>query len=332
MVKKVARRVLKEEAKAITLLSSRVNSEFERAIEILLNCQGRVVVMGVGKSGLIGRKIAATFSSTGTPAVFLHPTEGGHGDLGMLRKDDCVLVLSNSGETHEITRLFPLFKILGLKIVALVGNLNSSIAKESTCAINVGVEKEACPLGLAPTTSTTAALAMGDALAIALLKKRNFKKSDFIFLHPSGSLGKTHLLKVADVMHKSPNVPSVFKEAPFSEVLQRMTKPHNFGLTTVVDKNKKLVGVISDGDLRRALQKYKDIFRKKASDIMTCQPKIISEQALAAEAVKVMEDYNITALIIINKKKQPVGLVRLHDLLKVGLIAHWQERHRHYEG
>jgi arabinose-5-phosphate isomerase len=321
-----AREVLRIEQEAISALVKRLGSEFEKAVEILYTCRSRVIIIGLGKSGLIGRKIAATFTSTGTPAIFLHAAEAAHGDLGVITKDDCVLAISKSGETEEIIKLLPLIKIIGAKLISFTGNLNSTLAKESDVALDISVEREACFLEIVPTASSIATLALGDALAMVLLKKRNFKKENFAFLHPGGNLGKHLFLKVEDVMYKKPDLPLVRENAMMKSALLKMSSPHNFGVVIVVDRKGKMSGIITDGDLRRMLKKYKNIFLKKIKEVMTKNPKIIDKHELAAKAVSVMEDYNITCLVIINQKREPIGLVRLHDLLKAGLVSSWQER------
>jgi arabinose-5-phosphate isomerase len=318
-----AKRVLRIEADAIAALIDRIDDRFERAVEMILNCKGRVVVTGMGKSGLIGKKIAATLASTGTPALFLHPAEGIHGDLGMVMRGDTVIALSNSGETEELSRMLPFLKRLGINVISLTGNIDSTLAKNSDIVIDVGVTEEACPLGLAPTASTTATLAMGDALAVALLDKRGFREEDFACFHPGGTLGKKLLLHVHDLMHTDDEIPVVLEETPVKDAIYEISSKKK-GITAVVDSAGKLVGVISDGDLRRWMEKTEqsgeNLLIKTAREIMTQKPKIIEKNALAAEAVSIMEKYSITCLIVTTSESKPEGVIHLHDLLKAGVV------------
>lgn len=315
----IAKKALKIEADAIYSLIERLNDDFVKAVDIIYNCKGRLVVTGMGKSGLIGKKIASTFASTGTPSLFLHPAEGVHGDLGMIVKGDVVLAISNSGETDELVSILPIIKRLGVPLISIVGRLNSTLAKRSDCVLDASVEKEACPLNLAPTASTTAALALGDALAVALLEKRGFKEEDFALFHPSGSLGKRLLLKVSDIFHTGDKVPVVKSDVTVTEAILEMSSK-GFGCTTIVDDNGTLIGVLTDGDLRRGLEKYKDLFERNVMDIASKNPKTIDEDSLAAKALQIMEKYSITSLIVIDDKKRPYGIVHLHDLLKSGIV------------
>lgn len=318
-----AKRVLKIEAEAIARLIDRVDASFSRAVDLIMACEGRVVVTGMGKSGLIGKKIAATLASTGTPALFLHPAEGIHGDLGMVTRGDTVIALSNSGETDELSRMLPSLKRIGIRIIALTGNLESTLAKNSDVVIDVGVTEEACPLGLAPTASTTAALAMGDALAVALLDKRGFKEEDFACFHPGGALGKRLLLRVKDLMHTGDAVPMVSEVTVIKDAIYEISSK-KMGVTAVLDKSGRLVGVISDGDLRRWMEKTEktgeNLLAKKSGEIMTKNPKVIMKEALAAEAVAVMESNSITCLIVADSVGKPEGVIHLHDLLKAGVV------------
>jgi arabinose-5-phosphate isomerase len=318
-----ARRVLRIEADAIERLIERVDENFDRAVELLLDCRGRVVVTGMGKSGHIGNKIAATLASTGTPALFLHPAEGIHGDLGMVTKGDVVIALSNSGETEEMNRMLPSLKRIGIRIIALTGNRDSTLAKNSDVVIDVGVREEACPLGLAPTASTTATLAMGDAIAVVLLDRRGFKAEDFACYHPGGSLGKRLLLRVRDVMHVGDAVPKVSENTLIKDAIYEISSK-KMGITAVVGKDGRLLGVISDGDLRRWMEKTEkmgeNLLGKRAADIMTKNPRVISRDALAAEAVAVMEGASITCILILDGASHPEGVVHLHDLLKAGVV------------
>jgi arabinose-5-phosphate isomerase len=314
------RRVLKIEADAIRSLRDKIDENFARAVEIIYHCRGKVVVMGVGKSGIVARKIAATLASTGTPAFFLHPVDGLHGDLGMLAKEDIVMILSNSGETDEVSRVLPLLQRYGTRLIAITGNINSNLAKAGDVVLDVSVKEEACPFGLVPTASTTAAMALGDALAIALLDRRGFKENDFATLHPGGHLGKKWL-KVGELMHTGEAFPMVGEDTSMREAIFEITSKR-LGVTGVVDAGGKLVGVITDGDLRRALEKYGDLLNRKASDIMTRDPKWIDEDSLAAKAVQKMEEYSITSLFVFKGEgdRTPVGIIHLHDLLKAGVV------------
>lgn len=315
-----AKRVLKIEADAITRLAKRLGSDFPQAIELILNMRGKVVITGMGKSGLICKKIAATFASTGTPAFFLHPAEGVHGDLGMLMKDDVVIAVSNSGETEEIVRILPLIKRMGVKLIAMTGDINSNLAKAGDVVLDIGVKKEACPLGMAPTASTTAALAMGDALAVALLEKKGFKQEDFALLHPAGSIGKK-LLKIDELMHIGKDIPLVSINASMKQAILEITAKR-LGVTGVVGKGGALAGVITDGDLRRAMEKGEDVLNKKVEEVMTRNPKKIEKGLLAESALKIMEDYSITTLFVYQGKKEDkvAGVIHLHDLLKAGVV------------
>ena len=318
-----AKKVLKIEAEAIAALIDRVDGRFEQAVKMILNCEGRVVVTGMGKSGLIGKKIAATLASTGTPTLFLHPAEGIHGDLGMVMRGDTVIALSNSGETEELSRMLPSLKRLGIGIIALTGNPESTLAKNSDVVIDVGVKEEACPLGLAPTASTTATLAMGDALAVVLLEQRGFKEEDFACFHPGGALGRKLLLRVRDLMHTGDDVPVVSEGTLIKDAIYEISSK-KMGVTAVVNASGKLVGVISDGDLRRWMEKTEktgeNLLSKQAKDIMTKNPKVANKDSLAAEAVSIMEKNSITCLIVANSDAVPEGVIHLHDLLKAGVV------------
>ncbi|MEW6103398.1 MAG: KpsF/GutQ family sugar-phosphate isomerase [bacterium] len=308
--------VLKIEGEAILSLIERIDSSFNKAIKLILNCKGRVIVSGVGKSGLIAGKIASTLSSTGTPAFFLHPTEGMHGDIGMITKDDLFIIVSNSGSTDEINRLIPSIKRLKIKIIALCGKKGSFLGKNADVFIDVSVQKEACPFGFVPTSSTTAALAMGDALAIAVLEKKGLTEDEFSLLHPGGSLGRRLLLKVSHIMHKKDEIPIVNRDAGIKEAIIEMTKKR-LGMTIVVDAFQKVCGIITDGDLRRHFEK--DIFSLKAGDIMTKNPKTIERDALAIKALQTMEDFSITSLIVENKENKAIGVIHIHDIIKAGI-------------
>ncbi|MEK6645841.1 MAG: KpsF/GutQ family sugar-phosphate isomerase [Candidatus Firestonebacteria bacterium] len=312
---KQAKKVLRTEASAILALESRIDKVFLKAIELLYSCNGRVIVTGIGKSGIIGRKIAATLASTGTPALFLHPAEGLHGDLGMIRKNDIVMVLSNSGETEEVIKMLPSIKRIGAKLITLTGDLKSTLAKQSDVTINVKVKDEACPLGLAPTASTTATLAMGDAMAIALLEKRNFKSEDYALFHPGGSLGRKLILKVEDIMRKGEDVPKITQDKLMKDAILEMTSK-KMGCTAVIDKKGKLLGIITDQDLRKNLGKDSDILNVSVKDIMTKNPKTISKDELVAKAIQVTEEISVSTLLVADKSGKLIGIVHLHDLLK----------------
>jgi len=318
-----AKRVLRIEADAVARLIDRIDENFDKAVDLIMGCRGRVVVTGMGKSGHIGNKIAATLASTGTPALFLHPAEGIHGDLGMVTKGDIVIALSNSGETEELSRMLPSLKRIGIRIIALTGNPDSTLAKSSDVVIDVGVKEEACPLGLAPTASTTATLAMGDALAVVLLDRRGFKEEDFACYHPGGALGKRLLLRVQDIMHTGDAIPKVAEEALVKDAIYEISSK-KMGVTAVLDTAGRLVGVISDGDLRRWMERTEktgeNLLAKKAREIMTRDPKVIGKEALAAEAVAIMETSSITCLLILDPGKRPEGVIHLHDLLKAGIV------------
>jgi arabinose-5-phosphate isomerase len=316
-----AKRVLRIEAQSILDLTERIDHHFSRAVEILYHCKGRVVLMGMGKSGLVGRKIASTFASTGTPAFFLHPAEGLNGDFGMLAKEDVVIAISNSGETRELLEVLPLIKRYGNRLIALTGNVRSTLARAGDIFLDIQVKEEACPLGLAPTASTTATLAIGDALAVSLMVMRGFKKEDFALLHPGGSLGKRLLLRVEELMHTGDAFPRVSEKALMKEVIFEITSKR-LGVTGVCNGEGHLVGVVTDGDLRRALEKYTDLLQRTASEVMTRNPKWVEKDALAAKAVQRMEEYSITSLFVLNSgsDRAPVGIIHLHDLLKAGVV------------
>ncbi|HEY5599892.1 MAG TPA: KpsF/GutQ family sugar-phosphate isomerase [Candidatus Manganitrophaceae bacterium] len=323
MILDEGKRVLKVEAAAISELIQKLDHRFVEAVELCHACRGRIVVIGMGKSGLIGKKIAATLASTGAPSFFLHPAEGIHGDLGMVSKEDIALALSNSGETEEILRILPSLKRFNLKLIALTGNVKSTLAKMSDVVLDVSVEEEACPLGLAPTASTTAALAMGDALAVALLQKKGFRKEDFASFHPGGSLGRKLLLKVVDVLHSGEAVPKVLEETPMKEVVLEMTAK-KLGMTTVLSRSGALKGIITDGDLRRLIKNADpgrpDLFSLPAKEVMNRAPKTISKEALAAQAIHIMETHAITSLVVVGETGFLEGVIHLHDLLKQGAV------------
>ncbi len=313
--------VIEAEAAAIQALAPKINEDFSKACEILLACEGRIVVLGMGKSGHIANKIAATLASTGSPAFFVHPGEASHGDAGMITNKDVVIALSNSGETSEILTLLALIKRLGVPLISLAGNPKSTLATSAEINLDISVEKEACPLGLAPTSSTTAMLAMGDALAIALLTARGFTEDDFAFSHPGGTLGRRLLLRVADLMHTHEKLPTVPFGATVTDALMEMTQK-GFGLTAVVDDKIRLAGIYTDGDLRRTLDKNLTPHNTQISDVMTTQCKTITPDVLAAQALQIMETYKITGLLIVDEEddKQLIGIIHLHDLLRAGVV------------
>jgi arabinose-5-phosphate isomerase len=319
MIIEQAKRVLTIESKAIEALVGRIGDDFVQAVEIICKCKGRVVITGMGKSGIIGKKIASTLASVGTPALFLHPAEGVHGDLGMVTRDDVIISISNSGETEELLKLLPVVKRFNIKHIAITGNIKSTLARSSDVFLDVSVDEEACPWDIVPTASTTASLAMGDALAIALLDKKGFKKEDFAVFHPAGSLGKSLLLKVDDLMHKGEAIPIVKENAPLKDVIYEISSK-KLGVTSVVDGDGVLKGIVTDGDLRRLLENRRDFFEITASDIMTKTPKTIDKGELAAKALQIMEQYSITSLLSTNERSSPVGIVHLHDLLKAGVV------------
>lgn len=320
MILEEAKRVIRVEAEALLALADSLNGEFTRGVELILSSHGRVVVTGMGKSGIICQKIASTFASTGTPAFFLHPAEGIHGDLGMIMKGDVVIAVSNSGETDEVIRILPVIKRLGAHLIAMSGNRDSTLARTADIFLEIAVKEEACPLGLAPTASTTATLAMGDALAVALLVRRGFSAEDFALFHPGGALGKKLLLRVEDLMHSGDAVPLVTMDSLMREALFVITS-RGLGITGVVDPAGALVGVITDGDLRRALEKGADILNATAGELMTGNPKRIAADELAAKALQRMEEHSITSLFVFSgeQAERPVGIIHLHDLLKAGL-------------
>lgn len=314
----IGRFVIETEASMIKELTKRVDQQFANACEYLHACKGRIVVIGVGKSGHIGKKIAATLASTGSPAFFIHPSEAKHGDIGMIMQNDVILALSNSGESEEILALLPAIKRLQVPLISLTGRPQSSLAKAATINIDVSVQKEACPLGLAPTASTTAALVMGDALAMVLLDKRNFTKTDFALSHPGGALGRRLILEVDEIMHQEDWVPIVSIDATLKEALLQMTEK-KLGMTTIVNAEGQLVGVFTDGDVRRILDKNIDIHTTPIHEVMSAQPKTIKKNLLAADALNMMETFKITSLVVVDEKSSPVGIIHIHDILRAGI-------------
>jgi arabinose-5-phosphate isomerase len=315
----LGKRVIDVEVKAVSKLGERIDDKFAQACRILLECKGHIILMGMGKSGHIANKIAATFASTGTPAFFVHPGEAGHGDLGMVTKDDVVIAISNSGNTEEILTILPILKRLKVPLVSLTGNPNSALAKQAMVNLDISVEKEACPLGLIPTSSTTIALVMGDALAITLLESRGFTKHDFALSHPGGILGRRLLLYIDDLMHTGDAVPKVRENTVLSNALIEMTTK-KLGMTAIVNKDNQLVGIFTDGDLRRAIEKKINIHTAKIADLMTKNCKTVSLGTLAFDALKIMEQHNITSLVVKNKHDDMVGVVHIHNILKSGIM------------
>ena len=312
-----ARKVLRIEGDSIEALGSRLGEEFAIAVDLLKTCSGRIVFAGMGKSGLVCRKIAATFASTGTPSLFLHPAEGGHGDLGMLAKGDVLVAVSNSGETQELIRLLPAVKRLGIPIISMTGGLSSTLAARADVVLDISVTEEACPLNLAPTASTTVTMALGDALAVALLEARGFTEDDFAFFHPIGALGR-RLLTVSEIMHTGDEIPRVDLGTTMREALFEITSKQ-LGFTTVQDGDDRLLGIITDGDLRRSLEKVSDPLSLTAGEVMTHSPKVIIADALAAKALQLMESNKIMNLVIVDSEDRVAGVIHMHDILKAGI-------------
>jgi arabinose-5-phosphate isomerase len=317
----IARKVLTIEAEAVSALADRIGEEFTQAIEMILACQGRLVISGMGKSGLICQKIASTMASTGTPAFFLHPAEGIHGDLGMLMKGDVLIAVSNSGETEEIIRILPVIKRMGLPLIAMSGNIRSTLRRAADVFLDISIKEEACPLGLAPTASTTATLAMGDALAVGLLLRRGFREEDFALFHPGGALGRKLLLRVEDLMHAGNDIPKAHQHTLLRDALFEITSK-KLGVTGVTDDAGVLVGVFTDGDLRRAMVQGVEVLNRPIFEVMNRNPKRILRSSLAAKAVQVMEEFSITSLFVFETEQSgdPVGIIHLHDLLRAGVV------------
>ncbi len=315
----IAKKVLQTEADAVRSLIERIDQTFEKAVEIVLSSKGRVVVTGMGKSGLVGKKIAATLASTGTPSFFMHPAEASHGDLGMVTADDVIIAISNSGETDEIISIIPFLKRFNVALISLTGSHGSTLARAAEVNLDISVAEEACPLGIVPTSSTTAALAMGDAIAVALLTKRGFQQDDFAFFHPSGSLGKKLFIRVRDLMHTGDLLPITPPKASLTAAVMEISSKR-LGMTVVAEGDNVMLGIITDGDVRRGIEKWgKDFFDMKAGEVMTKNPRVISEDELAAKALAVMEKLAITALVVIGDNAQIVGIIHLHDILKKGI-------------
>lgn len=316
-INELAKKVFDIEANSILRLKNNIGNNFDEAINIMFSCKGRVIITGMGKSGLIGKKIAATLTSTGTPSYFLHPAESTHGDSGIITKDDVVVAISNSGETQELLNLLPLIKRFGVKMIAMTGKTESTLASASDVVLDISVEREACPLNKAPTASTTATLAMGDALAVCLLKKRGFTEEDFLIFHPSGALGKGFLYKVSDLM-KTEDLPVAKENDTFGKVIEIITN-HKLGMAMILNSNGELSGVLTDGDIRRTLIKYGKTSDLIAKDVMTVNPKRITSKSYGASALNLMEQHSITALAVVDESNKPVGVIHIHDLLKAGV-------------
>jgi arabinose-5-phosphate isomerase len=316
----IARKVLKTEADAVRALAERIDSNFEKAVDIIFQSKGRVVVTGMGKSGLVGKKMSATLASTGTPAFFLHPAEATHGDLGMVTSDDVVIAISNSGETDELISLIPFLKRFNVGMISMAGSRDSTLSRLADVNLDISVKEEACPLGVVPTASTTAAMAMGDAIAVALLMKRGYKEEDFALFHPGGSLGKKLFVKVKDLMHAGDALPVVGAGIDMIKTVMEISSKR-LGVTIVVDSDRRIIGIVTDGDVRRGIEKWdKALFDMKAEEVMTRNPKFIKEDELAAKALSIMEKYSITALVVPDEEGRAKGIIHLHDILKQGIV------------
>ena len=316
----IGKDVLRKEAEAILKVLDGLDDSFEKAVNTLYHCTGRVVLTGIGKSGLVCKKIASTLSSVGTPALFLHPADSLHGDLGMLQKGDVLIIVSNSGETEEVIKIFPWIKRMDIATIVITGNVNSTIANYGDTVLDVNVD-EACPFNMVPTSSTTATLALGDALSMALMEKRNFRMEDFASLHPGGTIGRKLFLKVEDLMHMGEAVPRVYENMPTKHAILEITSKR-MGVTAVLNEKEELTGIITDGDLRRAIEKFNNILEKSTVDVMTRNPKTIQKDALAAFALKKMEEFSITSLFVVEKEgdNRPIGIIHIHDLLKAKIV------------
>lgn len=316
----IGKEVMEKEAQAILQVMERLNEDFDRAVNAINGCRGRVVFTGIGKSGLISKKIASTFSSVGIPSIFLHPSDSLHGDLGIVQKDDVFFIISNSGETEEVIKVLPWIKRMGMTTIVVTGNRSSTIARYGDIILDVRVE-EACPYNLIPTSSTTTTLALGDAIAVTLMKERCFTRDDLALLHPGGSIGRRLLLRVEDLMHTGEAFPKVYEDVPMKHVIMEVTSKR-LGVTAVFSRQEELVGTITDGDLRRALEKYENILEKRASDVMVLNPKGVEKDALAAYALKRMEEFSITSLFVFEgqERKCPIGIIHIHDLLKAKIV------------
>ncbi len=315
----IARKVLKTEADAVAGLIEKLDGNFEQAVKVIYESSGRVVVTGMGKSGLVGKKIAATLASTGTPSFFMHPAEASHGDLGMVTSRDAVIAISNSGETEELVGLIPFVKRFNVRLIAMTGNPRSTISRAADVSLNVSVKEEACTLGIVPTASTTAALAMGDALAVALLIKRGFKEEDFAFFHPRGALGKKLLTRVDDLMHSGDALPLISPDMPMTRAVVEISSKR-LGVAVVTDRDGKTLGIITDGDVRRGIEKWgKTFFDLSAADVMSKNPKTVAVHELAARALSIMEELSVTALVVPDEHGRAVGIIHIHDILRQGI-------------
>jgi len=315
----VAKKVLNTEACAITGLINNLNGNFEKAVDLIYESKGRVIVSGMGKSGIVGKKVAATLASTGTPAFFLHPAEASHGDLGMVTASDVIILLSNSGETDELVGLIPFLKRFEVGLISLTGNVNSTLARSADITLDVSVKEEACPLGIVPTASTTAAMAMGDAIAVALLIKRGFKEEDFAFFHPRGSLGKKLFTKVSDLMHAGSSLPLTAPDVSVAVAVMEISSKR-LGLTIIGDASKKILGIVTDGDLRRGIERWgKNFFDMTVAEVMTRNPRTVAADELAAKALSIMEKHSITALVVPDENGYALGVIHLHDILRQGI-------------
>jgi arabinose-5-phosphate isomerase len=315
----IAKKVLQTEADAVQALISKLDDNFTRAVDVIYSSRGRVVVTGMGKSGLVGKKIAATLASTGTPAFFMHPAEATHGDLGMVTSDDVIIAISNSGETDEIVSLMPFLKRFSVSLISMTGNRSSSLARGADVTLDISVSEEACPMGIVPTASTTATLAMGDALAIALLTRRGFREEDFAFFHPSGSLGKKLFIQVKDLMHSGEMLPLTQADASLTEAIIEISS-RRLGVTAVIDDGMRVLGIVTDGDVRRGIEKWgKSFLDKKVLEVMTTNPKLIREEELAAKALAIMEKHSITSLVVADDERRIRGIIHMHDVLRQGI-------------
>ncbi|MCL0038174.1 KpsF/GutQ family sugar-phosphate isomerase [Thermodesulfovibrionales bacterium] len=319
-IREIGKKVLKIEADAVSAMAERLDSHFESAVDIISRSRGRMVVTGIGKSGLGGKKVAATLSSTGTPAFFLHPAEASHGDIGMVTSDDIIIVVSNSGETEELIRLIPVLKRFNVGMISMTGNHNSTLSKAADVTLDVSVKEEACPLGIVPTASTTAALAMGDAVAVALLVKRGLKKEDFALFHPGGNLGKKLLIKVEDLMHSGDALPVILPDEEMARAIIEISSK-KLGTTIVADTENRILGIITDGDLRRGIERWgKKFFDMKAAEVMTENPKTVSKDELAVKALSIMENYSIASLVVPDVDAKAKGIIHIYDILKKGIV------------
>lgn len=316
----IARKVLRTEAEAVASLIEKLDSNFEKVIDLIYDCHGRVIVTGMGKSGLVGKKVAATLASTGTPAFFMHPAEASHGDLGMVTSDDVIIAISYSGETEELLGIIPFLKRFNVRLISITGNLQSTLSRSADISLDISVKEEACPMGIVPTASTTAAMAAGDAIAVALLIKRGFREEDFALFHPRGSLGKKLLVKVSDLMHTGDALPLTLPDVPMtSAVMEISTK--RLGITVIADADKKILGIVTDGDIRRGIERWgKNFFDMTAEEVMTKNPRTISADELAAKAISVMEKHSITSLLVPDKDGRALGVIHLHDILRQGIV------------